>query len=178
MIRFLINLSSGWPYAFSNHSTLLIDLALEWGDFAMWEEVLNKTTTEGHAPRLGLDELIRALNVFTFDRTKNMLVHSTLAPIPHLSLLMPFCRIEKVIRAQTDTKTAIDWITALQAHTSGQDPSMKTWLKQQTTAVLSSIKSPPTDHDIQMFVNIAKSEGLPFFSQTCVPADGRNDSLA
>jgi hypothetical protein len=44
------------------------------------------------------------------------------------------------------------------------------WLKQQATAVLSSIKSPPTDSDVQMFVNIAESEGLLFFSKTCVPA--------
>jgi len=90
MARFLINhgsLSSSWSHTLSEHSGLLIDLALEWGDPAMWEEVLEKSTREGHVLLLGLDELIRALNVFTFDRTKNMLVHSTLAPIPHLLCL-------------------------------------------------------------------------------------------
>jgi hypothetical protein len=42
------------------------------------------------------------------------------------------------------------------------------WLKQQTTLVLSSIKSPPTVDDVQMFIGVAESEGLFFFSQTCV----------
>jgi len=90
MAQFLIShgsLSSSWSYTLSECSRLLIDLALEWGDSAMWEQVLEKTTREGHVSRLDLDELIRALNVFTFDRTKNMLVHSTLAPIPHLFCL-------------------------------------------------------------------------------------------
>jgi len=64
-----------------------------------------------------------------------------------------------------------------QAHASGQDPSVKTWLKQQTVAVLSSIKSLPNEYDVPMYVSIAESEGLLFFSQTCVPAGGRNDSL-
>ena len=79
MAQFLIkhgSLSSGWSHALSEHSALLIDLALEWGDFAMWEEVLKKSTKEGHAPQLGLNELIRAWDIFMFDRIKNMLVHS------------------------------------------------------------------------------------------------------
>lgn len=54
---------------------------------------------------------------------------------------------------------------------------MKTWWDQHTTAALSSIKPPPTVDDVQMFVGIAKSEGLLFFSKTYVLSDGRNDPL-
>ena len=49
---------------------------------------------------------------------------------------------------------------------------MKTWLKGQSTAVLSSIKQAPDVRDVQTFVSVAESEGLPFFSNTCVLVDG------
>lgn len=54
---------------------------------------------------------------------------------------------------------------------------MKAWLKKQTTAVLSSIKVPLSVDDVQMFVRVAKSKGLLFFSKTCVLTKGQNGSL-
>ena len=54
---------------------------------------------------------------------------------------------------------------------------MRAWLKQQAAVALSSIKMPLTVDDVQMFVGIAESEGLPFFSATCVPIDARNVRL-
>ena len=45
---------------------------------------------------------------------------------------------------------------------------MVAWWKQQTTMVLSSIESQPSVDDVQMFVEIANSEGLLFFSKTYV----------
>ena len=184
MAQFLIkngSLRYSWSRTPPKHPLLLIDLAVEWGDFAMWKEVLKKNPSEVHTAQLSLDVVMRALDVFTFDRIKNTLVHSTLAPMPYFlcSCFPPFnmpCRIEKVIRNQPGTRAAIDWIRAFQAHASGQDPNVKTWLKQQTAAVLSSINSPPSDKDVQMFVSIAKSEGLLFFSKVYVPAGGRDDS--
>ena len=74
MARFLIDrgyLSDCWQ-ALSEQGSLLIDLALEWGDFTMWEEVLRKGASRGHPARLGLDLLVRAWGVFTFDRIKPM----------------------------------------------------------------------------------------------------------
>jgi len=106
MSRFLIkhgSLGSDWSHALSEHSTLLIDLALEWGNFAMWEEVLKKSTREGLTPQLSLNELIQAWDVFTFDRTKNMLVHSILAPMPHFPrscFLAEWRRLSAINRAQ------------------------------------------------------------------------------
>jgi len=182
MAQFLIDRSS-LAYIPSEDSKVLINLALEWGDISMWEEIFKKN--RGDTSQLSLDVVIRAWDVFTFDRTKNTLVHSTLAPMSYFlcSCFPPFNvprRIEKVIHNQRGTRAAIDWIRALQAHASGQDSNVKTWLKQQTTAVLSSIKLPPSDKDVQMFVSIAESEGLFFFTQMCVPGGrggGRNDSL-
>jgi hypothetical protein len=161
---------------------VFIDLAIEWGDFSMWEDALKANKSERDLARLGLDVVIRAWDVFTFDRVKDMFVHSILPLMPYFlcSSFTPFnptCRIEKVIHEHNGTRTRIDRIRTLQAHASGQDASVKTWLKQQATAVLSSIKSPPSDSDVQMFVDTAKSDGLLFFSQTCVPASGKNDSL-
>ena len=179
MAQFLINRRSS-AYIPSEDLKVLIDLALEWGDFSMWEEIFKKN--RGDTSQLSLDVVIRAWDTFAFDRTKNMLVHSILAPMPYFlcSCFSPFnvpCRIEKVIREQYSTGAAIDWIRALQAHASGQDSSAKTWLKQQTTAVLSSIKFPPSNKDAKTFVSIAESEGLLFFTQMCVTGGGRNDPL-
>jgi hypothetical protein len=78
-------------------------------------------------------------------------------------------RIENVIRSQPSTRATIQFIGDLQARTPAQDQqNVKTWLKEQTTAVLSSIKAPTSVDDAQVFVNIAKSEGLIFFSETFV----------
>jgi len=87
MARFLVDRgdlsASSWSRALSDRASLLIDLALEWNDFAMWEKVLKKTTTESFTTQPGLGLLIQAWGVFTFDSTKHMLVHSTLVPMPH-----------------------------------------------------------------------------------------------
>ena len=73
-VQFVINHGS----LSSQQSLLLIDLALEWGDFTMWQEVLDKDLI-----KLSLNTLIRAWGIFTFDRTKNMLVQSTPTPKPY-----------------------------------------------------------------------------------------------
>jgi len=167
-----------WSHALTEQGSLLIDLALEWSDFSMWQAVLERAS-DGYTPQLNVDLLIRGWGVFTFDRTKNMSVHSTLTLSPR-SHSPPFnapCRIGKVIRSQPNTKAAVEFISAFRAHAPTQDPNVKAWWNQQTTAVFSSIKQPPTDNDVQMFVGIAKSEGLLFFSKTCVLSDGRNDPL-
>ena len=176
MAQFLIGyLAPGWSSKLSERSLLLVDLALGWADFTMWQETLKKSVKEGHAPHLDTDTLIRACGVFTFDRTQDMLVQSTLAPIPYFPCLrFPSPRrIEGVIRNEPNTKAAVDLINGLQVHASGQ-PTVKKWLKQQTTAVFSSIKSPPDVDDVSMFVSVAKSAGILFFSKTYVPADGRS----
>ena len=83
MARFLIGyLAPSWSSQPEERLLLLVDLALEWADFTMWQEVLKKSVKEGHAPQLGTDTLVRAWGVFTFDRTQDMLVQSTLAPMP------------------------------------------------------------------------------------------------
>jgi len=92
MAQFLIghgDLSTSWSRALSEQALLLIDLALEWIDFAMWEEVLKKTTTEGFTTQPGLGVLARAWGVFTFDRTKHMLVYSVLVSSLYLLLTFP-----------------------------------------------------------------------------------------
>jgi hypothetical protein len=92
MAQILVNRSSSGSirsYVVTEHWKLLIDLALEWNDFAMWEDALKADESEWNLARLGLDVVIRAWDVFTFDRVKSMLVHSTLPPCPvsfaHLS---------------------------------------------------------------------------------------------
>jgi len=169
MARFLVNhgnLSGGRSSTLPEHSLLLIDLALEWADFAMWQEVLKKSIREGQAPKLSLDTLIWAWGVFTFDRTKDMLVQSILTPMPRSSCLRLMCRIKKVIHSQSNTRAAVDLINRLQARASGDDPNVKAWLRQQTTAVFSSIKTPPDVNDVPLFVSFAKSGGMLFFSKT------------
>ena len=70
---------------------------------------------------------------------------------------------------------ALEFIRTLQARTPAQDQqNVKAWLKGQSTAVLSSIKHAPNASDVEKFVSIAESEGLLFFSNTCVLADGWN----
>ena len=176
MAQFLIDHGDLDPS--TEESSLVIDLALEWGDFAMWQEVLDKGLSEEYEPQLMSDILIRAWGIFTFDRTKKTLVQSTLALFSLLT--SPFDeprRIERVICDQHDTQVAVSLINVLQAHASEQ-PSVEAWLKQQAIAALSSIESCPSVSDIPMFVSVAKSEGILFFSKTCVLVDGRNDLLS
>ena len=75
MAQFLANrvyLSSSWETRLPEQVSLLIDLALEWDDFTMWEEVLKKSGGGKYKVEFNLDTLIRAWGVFTFDRTKKM----------------------------------------------------------------------------------------------------------
>ena len=59
---------------------LLIDLAVEWNDFAMWEAVL-QTSGGGRSPHLlSSASLLRAWNVFPFSATQPMSVLSQLLP--------------------------------------------------------------------------------------------------
>ena len=160
------------------HRLMFIDLALEWG------EALRRATSEGCVTRFSPDVVIRAWGAFTFDRTKPMLVHCpcvlallsySFPPLPIVS-----CRFERAIQKEFGTRTAVELIRALQAHALIQDQdNVKVWLKQQATVVLSSIgKNRPSVMDVEMFINIAESEGVLFFSQTCVLADVRRVSLA
>ena len=180
--RFILSrgrLGAPWSHTLSNGALLPIDLALEWGDLAMWEQVLDKSKSGGNTPQLGLDLLVRAWDVFTFDRVKHTSVHSVLLRVSY-SIIYQFLssphaphRIEKAIRGHTSTKPALELIRALQAHAPAQDQqNVKVWLKGQTTAVLSSIKLAPTANDVQMFVGTAESEGLLYFSETCVLGGG------
>ena len=101
---------------------------------------------------------------------------SCVQPIFHYSPFPSFnvpCRIEKAIHSQSNTATALEFIRTLQARAPAQDQqNVTTWLKEQSTTVLSSIKQAPNAHDVPMFVGIAESEGLLFFSNTCVLAGG------
>jgi hypothetical protein len=75
-------LKTYWSGGLSTEGSLLVDLALEWGDFPMWEEVLKKSAGGKFPPRLSSDILLRAWSVFTFDRIKHTSVHSTFHPSP------------------------------------------------------------------------------------------------
>ena len=160
MARFLIN-----HVSFPKHSSTLMDLALEWEDLAIWQQA-EKASSRRLAPPPSSDILIRAWRTFTFDRIKDMLVHSTL--VTSLATHAP-PRLGITLRDRLVTTAAVGLIDDLQTRVVGQDQIAKTWLKQQTTAILSEIKSRPAVADVQMYVGVAKSEGLPFFSKTCVP---------
>ena len=75
IVRFLV----GYGSMPSGRMLTLINLALEWGDFAMWEMIQNGKYT----PQLSSDIVIRAWGAFTFDRTKHVLVCSSLRPFCH-----------------------------------------------------------------------------------------------
>lgn len=60
------------------HLSTLMDLALEWKDSTMFQEILEKCSSGKLAPQLSSDMFIRAWAVFTFDRIEDMSVHSTL----------------------------------------------------------------------------------------------------
>ena len=53
---------------FPTPASLLIDLSLEWNDFAMWEEILKKSGE--HTTKHGLDALARSWGVFALDGVK------------------------------------------------------------------------------------------------------------
>jgi len=84
MARFLLNhgsISTPWSHVLPEQASLLIDLALEWSDFSIWQAVLERAS-DRQILQLDADILIRGWGVFTFDRTKHMLVHFTLALFP------------------------------------------------------------------------------------------------
>ena len=93
MARFILNhghLGLGWSHTLTEEASLLIDLALEWGDFSIWKAVLKKSAGNGNVPQLSSDVLVRAWGAFTFDRIKSTFVRSTCADSPphHSSILL------------------------------------------------------------------------------------------
>ena len=169
MAQFLISRMSS-PEQLST----LVDLALEWKDSTVLRGILRKCSSGGRVPQPSSDMLIRAWGVFTFDGIKDMLVNFTLV----ISLAHAPLRLGITLRNQRDTKVALGLINDLQSHAAEQDQNAKMWLKQQITAVFSKIRSAPTIADVQMYVGVAKSEGLPFFSNKCVPMGGGKDELS
>ena len=165
------------------HRLMFIDLALEWGDFAMWDEALQRATSEERAKWFSPEVVIRAWDAFTFDRTKPMSVHCpcvlalssySFPPLPIVS-----CRFERAIQKEFGTWEAIELIRALRARAPVRDQeTVKVWLEQQTTVVLSPIGNMrPSVGDVGEFVRIAESEGL-LFLQTYVLAGARIVLLA
>ena len=158
---------------------MLINLALEWRHFSTWNTALQGGYSGGE---FGPEVMIQAWGIFTFDQTKPMLVYSVLvsailsySPFPSFDVL---CSFENIIQNRPNTRASIDLIRVLQAHAPVQDQqNANAWLKQQAVAVLSSIKQPPSVNDVGMFVSVAESEGLLFFSQMYVLAGVRNVSL-
>jgi hypothetical protein len=84
MARYLLDhKASSYSWTYDQSAPFLIDLALEWGDFPMWQEVFKKSRRDRITPELSSDVLFRAWSVFSFDRTKDMSVLSILASMPH-----------------------------------------------------------------------------------------------
>ena len=64
--------------ALPENTLLLVDLAMEWNDFAMWMEVLKKSGADKSPQLLGSALLVRAWSAFPFEVTHPMLVSSQL----------------------------------------------------------------------------------------------------
>ena len=75
MARSLLDSGPVWSQMKTTDASFLADLALEWRDFAIWQEILEKCNSRRSAPGLTPDTLLRALSVFTFDRTKTLSVY-------------------------------------------------------------------------------------------------------
>ena len=88
IVRFLVG--SGHR---QEHTLLSVDLALEWGDLELLEDVILKSIREGCTVQLSSDVVVRAWGVFTFDRTKHMSVRS-----PFLRSCPIFLLIFSIIR--------------------------------------------------------------------------------
>lgn len=67
---------SGGRRSVPENTLLLIDLALEWNDFAMWAAVLEKSKGDVSPQLLGSAPLIRAWNAFPFNIIRPVLVPS------------------------------------------------------------------------------------------------------
>jgi hypothetical protein len=74
-------------HSLTTEGSLLVDLALEWADLPMWDEVLKKSATTTPKLRLSSDLLIQAWTVFTFDSVKNLSVHFHSLPRSRLTTL-------------------------------------------------------------------------------------------
>lgn len=159
---------------------LLIDLAVEWNDFAMWAGILKKSGIDKSPQILGSAPLIRGWRAFPFNVTRPTLVPSQLLLLRSIQCTHAFTlnaprRFKKLILHQPSTRAAVEFILALRA--SSQDKQdVVAWCAQRMTSALSSIKKPSVD-DVKVFVNIAKTEGLTFFSNTCVRVDGLKTRL-
>jgi len=154
---------------------LLIDLAMEWNDFAMWAGVLKKSGIDKDPKLLGSAPLVRAWSVFPFNVTRPVFVPSQ--PPNLLSrVLTSFIsnfrrRFKKLILHQPSTKAAVEFIHALRASPPHDKQGAEKWCARRMIATLSSIKEPSVE-DVKAFAGIAKTEGLAFFSDTCVQAGG------
>jgi len=160
----------------SEDTLLLIDLAVEWNDFAMWAGVLKKSGADKSPQTIGSAPLIRAWNVFPFSVARQMLVSLQLpqsCSIPCTQISNFPCRFENIVLHQPNTRSAVEFIHALRASPLHDQQDVAKWCAQCMVTILSSIKEPSLD-DVKVFVNIAKTEGLTFFSDTCVQADTRS----
>ena len=77
-------------------------------------------------------------------------------------------RFEKLIQHQPSMKATIEFIHTLRASPCKQQGAAE-WCAWHMIVTLSSIKKPSVN-DVKVFVNVAKMEGLAFFSDTCMQA--------
>ena len=92
MVRYILEhgyFRACWQNTLPQTASSLIDLALEWNDLAMWQEVVRKSIGDGDPSSLNSDVMCRAWSVFSFDRTKDMFVHFILVSILHPLLMSP-----------------------------------------------------------------------------------------
>ena len=90
--------------------------------------------------------------------------------LSHVLTLFVSHRFKKLILHQPSTRASVEFIHALRASLPQDQRDAAAWCAQRMVAVLSSIKKPSVE-DVKVFVNIAKTEGLAFFSDTCVQVD-------
>ena len=91
-------------------------------------------------------------------------------------MLKPPCRFDKLVLCQPSTKAAVEFIHLLRSSLPHDQQDAAAWCAQRMAATLSSIKKPSVD-DVNVFVKIAKTEGLTFFSDTYVQAGGSKTRL-
>jgi len=162
----------------SEDAQLLINLAVEWNDFAMWARVLKKSGIDKNPKLLGSGPLVRAWSVFPFNVTRPMFVSSEPPSLPRFlsRILTSFisnvrCRFKELIFLQPSTKATVKFIHALRASPPHDKHDAVKWCTERMVATLLSMKEPSVE-DVKAFVGIAKTDGLAFFSDTCVQAGG------
>jgi len=149
---------------FSEDTLLLINLAVEWNDFAMWAGVVKRSRTDKSPQLLGSAPLIRAWNVFPFNLTQLMWVPPQLpqpCSIPCAHILNFPCGFKKLILHQPNIRAAVEFIHALWASPLHDQQDVVKSCAQCMVVTLSSIKELGVD-DVKVFINIAKMEGLAY----------------